>query len=221
MTQEEIDALVKANEDMKKAIENSQTSIEKLTQKNRELIQAEKEEKKKAKEAQEAAAAAAEEAARKSGDVDALEKSWREKIKNETSARDTLLEEYKGMLKKMTVGSTAQAMAAELAISGSAPALLPHISKRLSVEVIEGNPIVRVLDKDGSPSALSLDDLKKEISAESAFAPLLVGSRATGTGEVGKSGSTGGTTIGRTAFDGMAPADRMKFIKDGGKIVDK
>jgi len=221
MTQEEIDAMVKANKEMKQAIEDSTSSIEKLTQKNRELIQAEKEEKKRAKEAQEAAAAAAEEAAKKSGDVDALEKSWREKMKNETSARDNLLEEYKGMLKKMTVGASAQKLAAELAIPGSAPALLPHISKRLSVEVIDGNPLVRVLDTNGAPSALSLEDLKKEISTVPAFAPLLVGSRATGTGEVGKGGSTGGATIGRVAFDGMGAAEKMKFIKDGGKIVDK
>lgn len=221
MTKEEIQAMVKANEEMKAALADSTSSIEKLTQKNRELIQSEKDEKKKAREAKEAADAAAEEAAKKNGDVDALEKSWREKMKNETSARDTLLDEYKGMLKKMTVGSEAQKMAAELAIPGSAPALLPHIEKRLSVEVVEGHPLVRVLDKDGSPSALSLEDLKKEISAVSAFAPLLIGSRATGTGDVGKGGNTGGTTIGRTIFDEMAPAERMKFFKEGGKVVDK
>jgi len=191
-----------------------QTSVEKLTQKNRELIQAEKDERKKAE-------TAAAEAAKKSGDVDALEKSWQDKLTSETAARDDTISEYQAMVKRMTVGTEAQKLASELALPGSAEALLPHIERRLSVDVKEGHPIVRVLGSDGKPSALSLADLKTEIGENKAFAPLLIGSKASGSGDVGKKGDGGkGKTITRTQFDAMGAVERMAFFKDSGKVVD-
>jgi len=191
-----------------------QTSVEKLTQKNRELIQAEKDERKKAENA-------AAEAAKKSGDVEALEKSWQDKLTSETSARDETISEYQSMVKRMTVGTEAQKMAAELALPGSAEALLPHIERRLSVDVKEGHPIVRVLGSDGKPSALSLADLKAEIGDNKAFAPLLVGSKASGSGDIGKKSVGGkGKTITRSQFDALGAVERMAFFKDSGKVVD-
>jgi len=201
-----------------------QTSVEKLTQKNRELIQAEKEERKKAEEA-------AAEAAKKSGDVDALEKSWQEKLANETKARDDTISGLNKMMRKMTSGAAAQNIASEIALPGSAEALIPHIERRLNTElktiinsetgIEEIIPIVRVLGKDGKPSALSLADLKAEIEANKAFAPLLVGSKASGSGDVGKKGDGGkGKTITRTQFDGLGAVERMAFFKEGGKVVD-
>jgi len=88
-----------------------QTSVEKLTQKNRELIQAEKDERKKAE-------TAAADAAKKSGDVDALEASWQAKLESETKARDEALSEYQNMVKRMTVGTEAHKLASELALPG-------------------------------------------------------------------------------------------------------
>jgi len=191
-----------------------QESIAALEATNRDL----KNEKAEAKKAADKAAA---DAAKKSGDVDALEASWQEKLANETKARDETISEYQQMVKRMTVGTEAQKLAAELALPGSSEALLPHIERRLTVDVKEGHPIVRVLGNDGKPSALSLADLKAEIEANKAFAPLLVGSKASGSGDVGKKGDGGkGKTITRTQFDALGASDRMAFFKDGGKVVD-
>jgi len=190
-----------------------QESVDKLTQKNRELIQAGKEERNKAEQA-------AAEAAKKSGDVEALEKSWEQKLANETQARDDSISEYQSMVKRMTVGAEAQKLASELALPGSAEALLPHVERRLTVEIKEGHPIVRVLGTDGSPSALSLADLKAEIEGNKAFAPLLVGSKASGSGEVGRKGDAGSKTMKRAQFNGLNAAEQMAFIKGGGTIFD-
>ena len=42
--------------------------------------------------------------------------------------------------------------------------MLPHIRNRMKLESGEGDEqVVRILDKDGKPSALNMDDLKKEL----------------------------------------------------------
>ncbi len=198
-----------------------QSSIEKLEQKNRELIQSQKAEKAKADDAATAAAKTAEEAAKKSGDIEALEASWKAKLEAENAKRDSSLTDYQTMIKRMTVGTEAQKMASELALPGSAEALLPHIERRLSVEVADGSPIIRVVGSDGKPSALSLQDLKAEIEGNTAFAPLLVGSKASGSGGAGKKGDGGkGKTITRAQFDALDAVERMAFFKDAGKVVD-
>ena len=192
-----------------------QESITKLEENNKALL-------KEKTDAKSAAQKAAEEAAKKSGDVEAIEQSWKEKLAAETAARDEKIATFQQTISNLTVGSTAQAMAAELALPGSADVLLPHISKRLKVEITETGPIVRVLDKDGKPSALSIEELKKEIVAEKAFAPLLVGSMASGSGAPGKKGEDDkqAKTIKRSEFDALGAVERMKFIKDGGKVED-
>lgn len=200
---------------LQEGLKAAQSSISALEAKNRELLQEKADAKK-------AAEKAAEEAAKKSGDVDALEKSWQEKLANETAERDKRLNESQAMIQRLTSGAAAQRMAAELAVPGSADVLLPHIERRLTVEIKDGHPITRVLGDDGKPSALSLDDLRKEIESSPAFAPLLVGSKASGGGSAGKGdGGDGGKVISRAAFDALGPVERMKHFKEGGKVIDK
>ena len=167
-----------------------------------------------------AAKDAAEEVARKNGDVAALEKSWQEKLNSEVAAREARLAEYQGTINNMTVGTTARSMAAELALQGSAEVLLPHIERRLKVEIVDGATSIRVLDATGKPSAMSVDELKAEILANKAFAPLLVGSKASGSGDVGKKANIGAKSVSRGAFDSMNPAEKMAHIKGGGVIAD-
>jgi hypothetical protein len=194
-----------------------QESVEKLEAKNRELLQEKAEAKK-------AAEKAIEEAARKNGDVEALETSWKAKLASETAERDGRLSEYQQMINRMTIGTEAQRLASALAVPGSADVLLPHIERRLQVEIKDGVPIVRVLDKNGKPSALSIDDLSKEIASTAAFAPLIVGSMASGPGHVGTKGQTGGGTMKRADFDALSPikkaAAMAELKKNGGKIID-
>ncbi|MDO6706783.1 hypothetical protein [Photobacterium sp. 1_MG-2023] len=126
---------------------------------------------------------------RKSGDVDALEKSWQEKLTKRETELNQQIESLNGNLRTMLVDNEATKLAAELA-GDSASVLLPHIKSRLGVAEKEGKQVTAVLDTAGQPSAFTLDELKKEFSDNPAFAPVIVGSKASGGGAGG--GSQGG-----------------------------
>jgi len=169
-----------------------------LKAKLEELLGESKAAKAKAREAEEAAKKAAEEAARKNGDVDALDKSWQEKLSKREQELLAEREGLAGQIKNLTVGRAATDLAAELAIQGSSKALLPHIQSRLSMDIRDGKPTVVVLDANGKPSAATLDELKAEFTNDPAFAPLIVGSKASGSGAGGAKPGSGAASDSNT-----------------------
>lgn len=176
-----------------------QEDVSGLKAKVDELLGEKKAAEKARKEAEEAARLEREDAARKSGNVEELEKSWSEKYNRREAELNGLLEQERGSLgsqiRDLTVGRTATDIAAALAIPGSAKALLPHIERRLSVELRDGKPTVVVLDQAGKLSAATLDELKAEFTNDTAFAPLIAGSKASGGGAAG-AGNGGGAAKG-------------------------
>ncbi|WP_277761492.1 hypothetical protein [Pseudomonas sp. A34-9] len=177
-----------------------QEDVSGLKAKVDELLGEKKAAEKKAREAEEAARLEREELARKSGNVEELERSWTEKFtRREAELTGTLEQEratLSGQIRDLTVGRTATDIASALAVQGSAKALLPHIERRLSVEQRDGKPVVVVLDAQGKLSAATLDELKAEIANDAAFAPLIAGSKASG-GGAGGAGSGGGAPKGK------------------------
>ncbi|WP_434676218.1 hypothetical protein [Pseudomonas sp. D3-10] len=187
-----------------------QEDVSGLKSKVQELLDEKKAAEKKAREAEELARTEREEAARKSGNVEELEKSWSEKYSKREAELSAMLEQERGTLttqiRDLTVGRTATDIASALAIPGSAKALLPHIERRLSVEQRDGKPVVVVLDQQGKLSAATLDELKAEFANDVAFAPLIAGSKASGGGAAGAGkgggaakGNIGGNKTERTA----------------------
>lgn len=162
-----------------------QESIYKLENNNKALMQEKIEAKKLAEKS-------AMDAAKKSGDVDAVEKSWSEKYGALEARLGTASQRYEGMIQSLTVGSAASKLAGDLAIVGSAEVLLPHISSRLTVEVKDDKPVVRVLDKEGRPSAMTIRELQAEFMADPRFAPIIAGTKASGSGFNGNRGNWGG-----------------------------
>ena len=166
-----------------------------LKSKVEELLGEKKAAEKARKDAEEQARLEREEAARKSGNVEELEKSWSEKYNRREAELNGMLEQERGTLstqiRDLTVGRTATDIASALAIPGSAKALLPHIERRLSVEQRDGKPVVVVLDQQGKLSAATLDELKAEFANDTAFAPLIAGSKASGGGAAGAGGGGG------------------------------
>jgi hypothetical protein len=192
-----------------------------LKKKNNELLDELKGYKRAQKEKEDALAKEREELLAKSGDVEALRKSYDEKMTKITTDYSTREQNYQQQLQKLTVGQTATTLAAELAIPGSAPVLLPHIQARLSMEIRDGVPVTVVLGQDGKPSALTIDDLKSELTANQAFAPIIAASKAAGGGASG-SGNGGGAAkkaVTRSQFDQMNAAQRMEHLKSGGTIT--
>ena len=126
-------------------------------------------------------------------DVDRLEASWKEKLEKAEKVSAEKISALEGSLSQVMVDGVANTMAAELS-STSHMLLAPHIKQRLKMEMENGKPVTRVLDQDGKPSALSLDDLRQEILDNPAYAPILDGSKASGGGAAGNQSGKGGVT---------------------------
>jgi hypothetical protein len=178
--------------------------------------------------AQEAARRAAEDAAAKKGDIEALRKSADERVA--TAIADTekkfkpTVEKQSGTIRRLLVDNVATAMAARIGLKGSEALLIPHITNRLAVEERDGEFVTVIRDANGKASALSVADLEKEFVGNTAFAPVIAGSKASGSGAGGDQnkggGAAGAKTVSRAAFDGMSHSERMAFSKEGGKVSD-
>lgn len=193
-----------------------------LKKKLDELMDESKAAKRKAKEIEEAAERERAEALAKSGDVESLRKSYDEKFGKTKTEYETQIQNYQQQLQRLTVGQTATTLAAELAIPGSAPVLLPHIQARLSMEIRDGQPVTVVMSADGKPSAMTIEELKTELSANPAFAPIIAASKAAGGGASG-GGNGGGAAkkaVTRAQFDSMNAVQRTEHIKAGGTITN-
>jgi flagellar biosynthesis GTPase FlhF len=134
--------------------------------------------------------AEADDEAKKKGDIEALEKSWKQKLADREKELGDLLSQRETSLREILVEGEAGKLAA--ALSKSPSLLLPHIKARLAAEFTDGKAVTRVLDKDGKPSAATIDDLRKEILANKDYAPILVGSNGSGGGSGGP-GAGGGS----------------------------
>ena len=193
-----------------------------LKKKLDELMDESKAAKRKAKEIEEAAERERAEALAKSGDVESLRKSYDEKFGKTKTEYETQIQNYQQQLQKLTVGQTATTLAAELAIPGSAPVLLPHIQARLSMEIRDGQPVTVVMSADEKPSAMTIEELKTELSANPAFAPIIAASKAAGGGASG-GGNGGGAAkkaVTRAQFDSMNAVQRTEHLKAGGTITN-
>jgi hypothetical protein len=175
---------------------------------------------KTAKAEREKAKAAAEEAARKSGDVQAIEASWQGKFTARETELTGALSQREAMIQQLTAGAAAKDIANELAIPGSARLIEAEVLKRLGVEVRDGEVRITVKDQAGKPSALTVAELKAELAKDPALQPILVGTKGSGGGAAGQSGGATGKTITRAAFDALGHAARSAFFSSGGTVKD-
>lgn len=123
-------------------------------------------------------------------DVARLEESYKKKLATRETELTTQINAAQASLQKLLVDNVAQSIAAEIS---TAPAvIMPHIKARLAAERSEtGEFTTRILDKDGKPSAATLDELKKEFRLNKDFSAIITGSKASGGGAGGGSGGGG------------------------------
>jgi hypothetical protein len=174
-----------------------------------ELLREKKDEKTRREQAEEAARLAAEEAARKNGDTEALERSWNEKHTKALTEKEQALGSLQAQVHALTVGATAARLAGELAVQGSSTVLQRLIEPRLSMELRDGKPAVVVLDAEGRPSALTVDEFKEQLFNDAALAPLIAASKATGGGAAG--GKGGGAA---KKFSEMTGMERVELRRN-------
>lgn len=124
------------------------------------------------------------------GDVDAVDASWKKKFEEREAELQKQNSDLLNNIKSSKKDSAALNLATELTDGKANNLILPHITSRLDVEIVEGVPVVKVLDKDGKPSANNLEDLKKEFFTNEEFSAIVVSSKAGGGGATG--GASGG-----------------------------
>lgn len=146
--------------------------------------------------------------ARENNDVVALEASWKATADSREAAAKAETKAVKAKLTKVLRDDVARTIAAS--ISTKPNLILPHILARLKVEIPEGDadPLTRVIDKEGKPSALSVAELEKEFIADADFADIIIASRASGGGAAGN--QSGGATKKPSDYTG---SERIALFK--------
>lgn len=157
----------------------------------------------------EAARKATEDAAKAAGDIAALEKSWKEKAERDAAAAREEGKRAMDALRAVTINQAASDMAKRIC---TVPGLLEGLIRdRLSVEIVEGLPLIRVKDAAGRPSALSLTDLEKEFLDNPSYKTIMKGS-SSGGGGAGGAGEGGGA--GRKKLSEMTATEEAKFANE-------
>lgn len=115
----------------------------------------------------------------KSGNSDTIHKSWEKKFNDKVAEYDGIVAGLNSTLSNVTVGSVAK----DLSKIFIAPKFAERaIRDRLTTEIVDGVPHVRVLDANGKPSAMTIAELEKEFREDESLAGALVGSQGSGGG---------------------------------------
>lgn len=151
-------------------------------------------------------------------DVEALENSWKAKVTTAEQAGAARVAE----LETVIATTTADTAARDVASMFLAPAaMIPMVRSRLKPEIVGGVAVTRVLDKNGQPSALTLDDLKAEFKADPTLAPVIVASKASGAGASGGQQQPGGPGAGGKKLKDMGDAERLKLYRENKPEFDR
>lgn len=120
-----------------------------------------------------------------SKDIATLEKNWQKKLEETSKEKDAKIEKLSNAAKKNLIDGTAEALAAKIS---TVPSLMAKsIKERLTVDFDGDEPTLKILDKNGKPSDMTVDQLKEEFVANKEYSSIIVGSRASGSG-AGKDG---------------------------------
>lgn len=130
---------------------------------------------------------AQEEIARKSGNLEAIENSWKEKLALRETELTSQLSQAQAKNYELTVGRQAQELAGELAKPNAQRLLAKEIKERLT---LDENGNIRVLDLQGKPSALTIDELKAQLRADPTYQDIIIINNSSGGGATG--GGQGG-----------------------------
>ncbi len=115
-----------------------------------------------------------------------------------------------GTIREIFVDNVANRIAKDIAIDDGAAELLGFsLRQRLQVEMIDGKPVTRVLNADGTASNMSPDDLQKEYLQNAKYSGILRASNASGGGASG-GGHGGGAT---KKLKDMGDAERREWFE--------
>ena len=151
--------------------------------------------------------------ARKEGDIEALEQSWKERLTQQEHRSQDKIHQLNNTLKDWLIDKEAQGLASQITLPDSISVLIPHLKQRLQAKQNDhGDWTTAVIDSKGKPSALTLDELKKEFLNNPAFAPILRGSSASG-GSASHLGDAG-TVASKKHLQDMTLEEKVLFFRN-------
>lgn len=154
---------------------------------------------------------AADELAKKAGDIEALEKSWQEKLDAAEMGRMEAESKFEDAMLKNQLG-------AALDKAGVSPAM-----KDIVTTSLKANTEFDIGD-DGSVTVGGkglADHITEWAGTDEGKAFIVSDSNGGGApGAKNQSGGGGGKTITRSAFDGMDPAQQAEYATSGGTVTD-
>lgn len=122
------------------------------------------------------------------------------------------VEGLQGAIKKTFVTGVAQSIAKDIAVDDGAAEILAEIlQRRLTVEIVNGEPLTRVLGPDGKASTMTPDQLKAEYFTNEKFASIMRASDASGGGANG--GDKKGGALNKKLSE-MGDAERKKMVAE-------
>jgi len=192
----ELEEALKLIEEQKSVIESSNLEFTAIKAKNEELLGETKKAKQKAKDEAELLAKSQAEKALKENDHEQLltiEKSRSEKLMADLNAKESALDEAIQSFEKSTHQRDVNSYG--VSFNPVSEFALNDLTARLAsrTKIVDGS--MRVLDKSGSLTALSLEDLKSEISASGEIAHLVKGNQSSGGDSLGGSQTANNPTL--------------------------
>lgn len=175
-------------------------------------------EKAKEKEIEEARQKALAEA-RSTGDFAKIEADYQRQLKELRAENERVAKEVEDRSKSEAISK----QVSELSKMFVSPKVAEtFIRSRLSADIVEGSVIVRVLDKDGKPSALSVEDLKKEYLTDSDLKASIVASRGAGGGAGAPPAGGGAGAVDDSKFNAAtaSPKDMIARLEAKGIGAD-
>lgn len=176
-------------------IEDEDEAVETLRRAKENEVENHKETKKKLKELESQLEELTHGSHKKAGDIEALENSWKTKFNTRETELTTEIGRLKNIVSSSLKDSALTSLAAKLVKPESHRLFKRSIEDRFNVEIEGEKSTLRILDIHGKPSALTLEDLEKEILANKEYSPIIIASRASGAagGSDTKSRGAGGT----------------------------
>jgi hypothetical protein len=153
---------------------------------------------------------AKEEAARKSGDIVAIENSWKAKSKAQKEADEAEKKQLMQVAKEGYINSLLSNIVGKFALPEKH--VRRDFEERIEVVFENGRPVHRILDKDGKVSALTIDDLEKEFVADTNYSKYIIASKASGS--AGTPPRRPGDSSSPKLYHEMTVAEQAVYLKN-------
>lgn len=209
------------NEPDIETLKREAAEAKRLREENDRLLAKSKEADRHKKEQERIARENAEKASLAAGDLESYKKSVDEKISGITQEIGSERDLYRSIAEKRTSGAAASSLAAKIAMPGMSEALLPHISPRIGCKIVDGDMVPVILDAQGRETAMTLDDLEKELRKVPFLKPIIAASGANGAGLPGFPGSNNNKLKTREEVELMSAVDQGAYFRSVAKETKK